>query len=549
MQLAAGWTMAGRIVDAYSGQAVGNAEVTLTTGALGVHSRRTRTDGRGRFELVGIVGDEHGLYVEADGYVAAGPLRYGPDATPTTVRLQRASRIEGRIVDAQGSPIEGATVRAFGEGEPRAPPLQAGDSLGVTAGPVPPIAAVGSGALAFVQQAESDRDGNFRLPRLRPGIYTVAASHDAFVPVESTPLNVAPGAARDGVELTMRRGGELAGVVIDERGAGLDGIPVELRTPGERVPRMTVTDADGSFSFRGVRGAMTVTALPYDLPPARTSVEVDEEARVTVELMLSSALYSLRGRVLDERGFGVGGALVTVSSSEPKTPVRRTAKSEEDGTFSVPALPAPPFELEAEHPAFSPTRLSEVEAIEDLRVVMYAGVTLIGTVFDRWASEGLGGVDVRMEGPATLDAKTRADGTFVFRRVPTGTYDVRFFHRDYESQRQRVVLEAPRYVDRPQELDVIWLEPGGLVEGEVIDADGDLVADAEVTWGDPPRWERATRTDAAGEFQLRGVPAGSTWLTARHDTAGEGSSDDWVIVRPLETSLGALVRLPKARAE
>jgi len=176
-------------------------------------------------------------------------------------------------------------------------------------------------------------------------------------------------------------------------------------------------------------------------------------------------------------------------------------------------------------------------------------VTFLGTVYDRWANDGLRGVSVRMEGPAALDSSTRSDGTFVFRRVPAGTYDVIFFHPDYESQRHRVVLEPPRFVDRPQELDAVWLEPGGSIEGEVLDVNGDPVPDAEVTWGDPPLWQRSTRSNARGEFRLRGVPAGWVWVTARHPAAGEASSDESVTVRPLESSPGALVRLPGERAE
>ncbi len=549
MQLALGWTVAGRIVDAQTGRGVSGAELTLSTGGLGMHARRSKSDPSGAFELLGIVGEPHGLYAEADGYVPVGPLRVDPEGGGVTVRLERASRIEGRVVDERGRPIEGATVRAYGEWERPQATLGVRDSLGITAGPVPPISSGEAPGLAFAQQAQTGRDGSFRLPRLRAGAYALSAVHEGFASAESERLLVASGAARTGIELVMRVGGELTGVVVDERGTGLEGIPIELRAPDERLPRMTVSGPDGAFSFRGVLGSMRVTALPYDLPPASAPVEVEGEGQTEVELILSTTLYSLRGQVVDERGFPVSGALLTVTSPDPDAPVRRTAKSEADGTFSVPALPEPPFLVEVEHPAFSNTRLGEVEADEDLEVVLYAGVTLLGTVFDRWASEGLRGVAVHMEGPATLDARTRADGTFVFRKVPTGVYTIRFSHTDYEPQSRRVVLDPPQYVDRPQELDVVWLEPGGSVEGEVLDAYDDPVPNAEVTWGDPPRWERAARTDSSGRFRLRGVPAGSTWLTARHDVAGEATSDDWLIVRPLETSPGAVVRLPEAHAE
>lgn len=549
IQLARGWTLLGQIVDAHTGVAIADAEVTVATGVLGLHNRRAWSDERGRFEIAGIVGNDHNLYVGAEGYVSAGPLRHNADTPSMTVRLDRASRIEGRVADEQGYGIEGALIRAFGEGHLRAPESGSGDSLGVVPGPIPPISAAGDGTLAFVQQVRSGRGGQFELQNLRPGSYTIAASHDDFAPAESELVEVGAGATRSDVGITMRSGTELAGRVVDERGNGLEGIPVELQTPDDRLPRLTVTASNGSFSFRGVRGDVSVTALPYDLPPVRESVVIEDRAPVTVELALSSSLYTLRGRVVDERGFGVSGTLLTVSATNPQTPVQRSAKSDADGTFSVPALPEPPFDLTAEHPAFSAARVSDIESTEGVRVVMSAGVTFLGEVRDDWTGDALGDVAIRLDGPIQQEAKTRADGTFVFRRTPTGTYDVSFSHPDYEAQSRRVVLEPPHYVDRPQALDAVRLQPGGVVEGEVLDARSDPVSNAEVTWGDPPRWERAARTDSKGEFRLRGVPAGAAWITARHPVAGEDWAAAAITVRPLETSPGALVRLPNSIAE
>ena len=544
VKLARGWTLSGRVVDAATGDAVRGADVTVATGALGLHSRGTESDGSGRFALEGIIGDEQSVYVEADGYIVAGPVTHTIDSGSLVVRLERAGRIEGRVVDPRGRPIAGALVRAFGEQATAAAPGT--DSLGVTDGPVPPISAAGGSSLAFIGQATTAPDGVFLLGNLQPGPYTVAASHKDFAPAAIEQVRVDGGATRSGVRITMERGAELVGRVVDDRGDGLESIPVELRAAEERMPRMTVTSSDGSFSFEGVRGEATVTALPYDLPPSRTTVTVEGDAPVTVELALSSSLYTMRGRVVDERGFAVSGALITVSSNDPRTPTRRNAKSDADGTFSVPALPAPPYSLRAEHPSFSRARLSELEEIEDVEVVMSAGVTLLGEVLDDWTNEGLPNASVRLDGPMKTETKTRSDGTFVFRQLPTGTYDVNLSHVDYETQAQRVVIEPPRYVDRPQELDRVRLVPGGVVEGEVLDSHGDPVAGAEVTWDDPPRWHRAVRTDARGTFRLRGVPAGSVWIIARHDAAGENWADEPVQVRPLETSPGALVRLPDA---
>ncbi len=544
VKLARGWTLVGRVVDEQTGAPLRGAEVTVATGALGLLSRRTSSDRNGGFAIDGIVGDSQILYVEADGYVLQGPLSHSIDSGVIVVGLERAARLQGSVVDERGRPIAEAMVRAFKVGESRS--TWATGSLGVTAGPVPPISAAGSGTLAFVEEAVTGGDGTFVLDGLGSGIYTVAASHDEFGPSATDPIRLGAGATRAGVRIVMEPGAELAGRVVDERGRGLESIPVELRVAEGDLPDMTVTASDGSFSFRGVRGEVTVTALPYDLPPSRAMVLIGDDALVTVELMLATSLNTLRGRVVDERGFGIDGAVITVSSTNPATPVRRNAKSDPDGTFSVPALPDPPYSLEAEHPAFSETRLAEVEEIEDVRVVMTAGVTLLGEVLDDWTGDGLRDARVGISGPINAVTKTRGDGTFVFRQLRTGTYEVTLSHGDYETQMRRVVVEPPRYVDRPQELEAIRLVPGGVVEGVVVDASGYPVAGAEVAWDDPPRWKRSVLTDSRGAFRLRGVPAGSVWITARHENAGEGWTDNPIQVRPLETSPGVLIRLPYA---
>lgn len=545
LRLAEGWTLSGQVVDEQSGRPIRGASINVATGILGVYSRAIQSDAQGRFALPGIVNDHPNLYVEADGYVPSGPLAASPDEPDIDVRLEPGATIEGWVVDDRGRPIQGAVVRAYG-GSAAGPVAPAGsDSLGVTAGPVPPISANGSAAqLAFAEQVSTRTDGAFRLSGLRSGSYTAIGTHESYAPGESREIEVRPGAKISDIEIVMFRGAELRGRVSDARGNRLEGIPVELRIPSERLPRMTVTDDDGTFAFRGVRGDVVVTALPYDLPPASETVSIDADGRTDVELVLSGELRTLRGTVVDERGFGIGGALLTVTSTGSGVSVRRSAKSDEDGTFAVPALAEPPYNLRIEHPSFSGARLDGIEETDGVRVVLAAGVTLQGRVLDDWSGEDLPGVRVKLVGPTELSAQTAPDGWFVFRQTPVGIYDLTFSHPDYESQHQRIEVERAIYVDRPQEFSVVRLRPGGAVEGEVLDAYGEPVPHAEVVWRDPPDWDNAVSTDGQGRFRLRGVSPGAVWITARHPNAGENESSGPVTVRPHETSPGAYVRLP-----
>ena len=114
IRLARGWSIRGRIVDGASEDPVAGAEVTVATGALGLHTRSAASGSDGRFEVAGVVGSEQSLYIDADGYVLAGPIVHREGDPSVVVRLERGARISGRVVDEAGRAVEGASVRAFG---------------------------------------------------------------------------------------------------------------------------------------------------------------------------------------------------------------------------------------------------------------------------------------------------------------------------------------------------------------------------------------------------------------------------------------------------
>ncbi|MEM7137290.1 MAG: carboxypeptidase-like regulatory domain-containing protein [Myxococcota bacterium] len=543
LRLAPGWSLFGSVTDASTGRALPEARVHVAGGLLGAYARTATTDSDGKFSIRGVVGDPQTVYVEVDGYVPSGPLRATKDAPNVDIRLGRGATLTGVVVDTRGDPMQGAVVRAFGGGRERATLAGGNDSLGVTAGPVPPISSSGVRQLALAEQATTDVNGRFQLDELAAGTYSALAVYPGYAPRESEPIRLDPGTVVNDLRIVLSRGFELRGRVIDARGRGLAGIPVELRVPTERLPRMSVSGDDGRFAFLAVRGEVEVAALPYDLQPASESTVVDD-GNTEVELVLSSELRTLRGRVVDERGDGIEGALVSATSVAAGGSVQRSGKSGADGTFVVPALPDPPYRLRIEHTGYSDARVDDLEDTDDVEVVLRSGVTLLGSVIDDWSSSGLGRAKVTLVGPTSHTQFTNDDGSFAFRQIPVAVYDVVITHPEYETQSQRVELERPLYVDRPQELRAVRLSPGGSIEGEVRDAYGEPVPGAQVTWEDPPNWESAARTDASGQFVLRGVPAGSVWLYARHAEAGEARSSREVTVRRLETTPAAHIRLP-----
>ena len=545
LRLAEGWTVSGRVVDTQTGSGVSGASLTLVEEGVALYSKHTQSGQDGRFRFGSTGARTPNLYVEAPGYAPSGPLAFSSDELPLEVRLQPGARIEGSVVDSTGRPIAGAAVRAIGNDRVAQGRLVPGNTLGVTSGPVPPITATGGVGGASLGDAETDVAGRFAISGLSAGTYALVASHPDFASGESGSLRVHAGGLAQGLRVVLRPGAELRGRVVDARGYGLSAVPIELRSTNERTPRMTSSDRDGGFAFHGVAGEVTVTAFPLELSPARAKLSMDPTTPSfqSVELVVPSELHELGGRVVDTAGFGVEDVSIELRSLDPKRPFRRSTRSEPDGVFGFTALPPPPYHLTAQRPGYSPVRIDRIEDATPLEVVLVAGVTLFGRVVGDWHGEGITDVDLELQGPVNRRSQTDEDGGFEIVDIPLGPYRVAFSHPDYELQVQTLSLE-PTPASTRRELDVVRLRPAGSIVGEVRDALGDPVPDAEVTWGDPPLWGRATRTDAAGSFRLRGVHPGIQYVSARHVAAGDAVDPRAINVRADETSLGAYIRLP-----
>ncbi len=158
----------------------------------------------------------------------------------------------------------------------------------------------------------SGEDGRFRLGPLPPGPYLVLFSQQGRLPaVEQVDGN--------GEELnaTLSRERRLSGRVVHEgqpvAGAqvhveGHFGFELDLSTV-EVGPRDVLTDAQGRFTFSGLRrGTYELTAL-RDEQGAAARVSLDQED--TEAVMELGTSFHLEGLVRDEAGHPIEGAIVT----------------------------------------------------------------------------------------------------------------------------------------------------------------------------------------------------------------------------------------------
>jgi hypothetical protein len=416
------------------------------------------------------------------------------------------------------------------------------DNLGVTQGAVPPIpltpSAVAGPAPGTSPGFRTAVDGTFELSGIPAGEYRVVARRAGFVGNESTPFRLGAGAALEGVEIALNRGGTISGRVFDRGRQPVPQVHVSLTSASE-APRSTMTDESGSFEFAAVPPRATLIVQPIGQPQTLVDVAVAADSHKTLAITIDDNDASLRGRVVDTYGDPVAGARVRVEAANRNSRLGSSVVSSRDGTFEISGLPDPPYNVRAEHASYAPSPVVLVaDPAQSVQLTLDAGQPVTGTVLDRSSAEPIAGARLSLRrGGQSERVDTDRQGRFEFRRVARGTYQLVADAPGHLSQTRAVEVEGERRLAPEVEFE---LDPAGSLSGEVVDRIGAPVWNAEVAAGDPPDWAHAVRTDHEGHFALRELPAGDTLVSARKGPASgerpaarvhEGVDTPGVIVR------------------
>lgn len=575
--LADGVALRGIVRDSVSGDPIVGAEITVSMEALDAAPRASSSDATGSFAVRGLRPGIHRVSVFAEGYVPIAALEWEPGPL-LELALDPAAVLAGVVLDEDRNPIEGATIEVVGDTEGQPVQMSEGSAfrssvfqsqltpfealpasharLEVTEGPIPPIplTPIPTGE-AFVpippSQAEvrlsasyfSDAEGRFRIGGVPPGHVQLIARRAGRAPGATARLFVTPGAVRDDIELILPPAGTLRGVVRDERRAGVEGVMVEVRSDREPYPRMAFTDDRGEFELEDVFGELTITAMPAARPAARVTASVGSEETEEVELLLEGTLHSLDGRTVDPDGFPIAGVQLALSSLRADAPMRRTLFSNDDGTFSLTMLPAPPWRIEASDLEHAPVTVDVVSSEREVRVVLARGARLSGSVLDDYSGEPASArVLLRRDSlPAEIhETRTDGEGGFAFGRVRPGEWRLTIESADHLTVERTIEITERARTPRDLELDPIRLDPAGWIEGTVVDALGATIARARVVLEgvEGP----SAVTDGEGNFVLRGIAPGTVVALASHPAAGEGRSHETRILAGRETP-GVVIHL------
>jgi hypothetical protein len=242
-----------------------------------------RTDSRGHFRFESAAAGHKILVAKAPGHVSATRVLAAPAAPTVNVNfhLAPAVKVSGWITDSTGALVGDATVRVLYPGEPLVFALE-----------------------QEIGNAQTDASGRFVLPYVRSQAnFVLEISKPGYLPAFSPRLATQAAEIKDlRLQVEMRRGGAIKGVVEDRSGRPIPGVVLDIRALAAVEPagfvgtsvaalevtsRRAVTSPDGRFSLSGLPpGRVVVVARHQAYKPAKVEVSVPGEDQ-TVEIRLA----------------------------------------------------------------------------------------------------------------------------------------------------------------------------------------------------------------------------------------------------------------------
>jgi protocatechuate 3,4-dioxygenase beta subunit/5-hydroxyisourate hydrolase-like protein (transthyretin family) len=573
--------LSGRVVDADSGRAIPG--VRLVAKARDGTAFLARSGRDGRYSVPGLAPRPYRLEVDDERFV---PWSSEVDVSPgesasRDVPLVRGATLTGRVVDERAAPIEGATVQVFRGGR--------------------------SGIRAFFRRmqvrgetARTARDGSFRATRLEPGAgQLLEVRHEDYEDRSIGGIDLSPGATTSGINVVLRRGLELQGLVKDEEDRPLGGVEVELQQPRTfrgRRGGMSVTmlgpgsrprketGADGRFAFRGLTaGDYTLTARrPGYARVTLDPVKLAEGGNLEpLELVLRPGA-TISGFLRDGSGAGAPGWHVAARAAGegggpafgPGAP-RTEEPSGPDGAFLIEGLAeGAVYDLQVMGPKGLGPRLADVTApADDVEITVEGGGRIRGRVVDAESGGAVSDFEVRYRpdaragvrfffasgpggrGPGQPQSFHAEDGSFVLEDVPPGRWTVEVSAEGFQpGTASGVVVEEGRSAEG---IDVA-LSKGGTITGQVVESgSGRPILDATVRAERSGGAERRgmprvlggggneAMTDAEGRYEITGLAPGTWTVTASHPEWSEATVsvelEDAPVIADLRLGLGATI--------
>lgn len=458
--------------------------------------------------------------------VISGPAET-PTVTPTVptgpslagAPAQAPVRLPGTVHNQEGAPLGGVEVIAYSVRD-------SGGQLD----------------LKHFHTANSDTEGQFAFPELRPGVYRFVARHPGYQEMRiERPLaqeeNPAP------LAFVLQSGLGISGFVRNEQNTGIAGArvvaflervekdaPIDVRLqalikyqeiksdPGHAA----ITNSDGYYHITGLQvGAYRVqaTASGYSMGELRHVAT----GRNDVNFSLAPGGL-LNGIVQTEDGMPVAGARVAARRQAPESdiievvfqkimPPLAEVESDAQGRFVFQELGGGhTFGLDVRAPGYQEQEIDKVVVNPgdnaSVTITVKAGLVIAGMVRGP-AGEPVAGALVqanqmggrpRAHSDASDEGKvTDASGSFIFDTLEEGNYRVIATHADFASDVENRVPAGEENLE-------LNLTTGAAVTGRITDAiTGAPIPGSTVMVRDHAGSEKKGVADSDGRYQVRGI--------------------------------------------
>lgn len=499
-----GLEVRGRVEDE-NGDPLARAWVSLgkegTRQPVGFGERTTYTNEGGHFHFRRLESGTVTITVVAEGFVTE-QMR-GVRVTSEEGRkevhltLRRGGAIEGRVLEPDGSPAIGASVR---------------------------VVEKTSGVFDMVNQLQSDRadgDGRFLLQDIETGVQSISADHPNFSTVVKR-VDVRTGIQELELQFRKERGFSVSGRVLsaeDFAGNGLSLVPL-----GGGRSVTTLTEVGGEFEFRSVPPGRYVIR-PADsqqvIPRDRQQVSVSDGPVTGLEIPLSQGA-TISGRLM---GLAKEETLNTTVTAISGLDSRRARVNAEFGTYTITGLTEGVWEIVGKVRAGGRVASGVVALSEDSDEVQHdldfsGDVDIEGYVFLGDEPLAWSQVELRAESFGTHHSTfTDEEGHFEVRGVEPGTYVLEILSAGASNFAGGALLHR-EIVGLESDTELVIDVAPGVISGRVSDSRaGTGLEDVEVTLS---QWKRDSSqqvltaiSGSTGWFTLDPVPPGEWILSAK----------------------------------
>lgn len=455
------------------------------------------------------------------------PAERGP--TALELALVDGCTVEGRVVDAESRPVEGAVV-----GFERA-------------------SARGGGPDPLRDGTVSGKDGGFKLSGLAQGTYRFTARHDDSAPGSSPLVGVTAHRPVTDVLIQLKPGGTVAGRVVDGDGAAIAGAAVRvaptLGRPAVEI-RQTVTDDRGEFHVKGLpRTEVELVASAVKGSSESLLVDLSNRPERKDLVLTIAAGGTISGVVVDSEGEPVAEAQVTAVPDATKgntgvSMLRGMPRDVTDagGKFTVRGLASGWYSLRAAPPGSlrslewsSQRGVSAQVGDSSVRIVLEASGKVSGRV--QFADGTVPPVYLVAVGTGVGSSFSAPDGAFTLDEVPAGKTSIVVSGPGFTRRSVHDVSITP---GRATDIGTVVVVKGRTISGRVLDRSGGGVSGATVfiggrvigdgekltteAWGSTSNAARTVESDESGMFTVTGISSQSVALIADHPTVGRSAT-------------------------